>query len=193
MRLYHYATQRFNMLKTLEQQRQITEEEKAAAQQAEKWGVHVGAYYQHVSFLLEPAPLDIIGNVFPIDHPVWKHRNTLFEYVVDSRHVEPFAYSLVEAPEKTEIYYDDTLDTEAYYRRYRELIKKHGWNGKGSAALEKAAKPYLGKTRDLYLAVLDRPNYEDLKYKYAATVPHVMLYPETGLIQYESVRKVKVR
>ncbi len=193
MKLYHYAAQHFDALRTLEKQRPITAKEIQAGAEAMQSGIYPGPYYTHISFFVEPVPLDILSKIFPKEHASWFSGSRLYQYTIDAGHIGAFKYLVTETPEKSVLYYDDSLDTKAYYRRYLKQLHDLHHVGEGAAQLEKAVKPYLGKTRGFFEQIPQRPNYAELKLKYAATVPHVMLYPESGVIEYESVKKVVVK
>ena len=71
-----------------------------------------------------------------------------------------------------------------YHRHLNDRRRQVGEIGSGKRELEKAIKPYLGKTREAYM---NRPvqDEEDFQ-KYAAHVPHLMIYPEKGYVKVKS-------
>lgn len=198
MLLYHYANDKFTTLLTKEKQNLVKPEERKKEEQAyidfyKLYGYkRPGYYFEHISFFFEPIPLDIIASIFPKDHPVWFSGNELYQYEIDTSKIGHFTYEIVEYPEKTNIYYDDTLTDKEYFKLIKEAVIKNNYIGKNSQ-IEEASKHLIGLTRSYYDQLKDRPNYEEIKYKYAATVPHVMLYPYLGKIKPESVTKVRVK
>lgn len=192
MLIYHYSKEKYDKLLTLEKQRNITPEERVKAMKAMVQGDHAGMYFEHISFFIDPLPLDVIAGIFGGMHPVWQTGTNLFQYVVETSLLPRFKYEVVESPEKTELYYDDNISTEEYYRRLKQLNKEKGYVGNGSTALTTACKPLVGRTREFYQQLSNRSNFDELKNKYAATVPHLMLYPDSGIIHYKNVSIVKI-
>lgn len=198
MLLYHYSKEKHPLLLTLEKQNKITkeerkQEEKNFVEECKKHGyIRPGYYFEHISFFFEPPPLDIISNIFPKDHPVWKKNNTLYEYIVDSRTINSFKYEVAEFPEKTKIYYDDKISDKNYHKLIKDIIISNNYIGKNSEELEVASEKFLNNTRSFFEQIKEQPNYDEIKYKYAATVPHVMLYPILGTIKPKSISQVKV-
>lgn len=197
MKLYHYSAHHYEVLKTLEKQRPLTKEELEEGARSVKWGAPL-PYYSHISFFFESVPLDILSSIFPKDHSVWFKGSRLYEYTVDAAKIGHFQYAVVESPEKTELYYDESLSIEEYHRQINAVKKKFHYAGHSLAELQQAAKHLEGLTRECFLALPSRPNWskkgkDSIQYKYAATVPHVMLYPESGIVEYQSVKKVTVK
>lgn len=180
MLLYHYSKEQYDHLLTREAQglKSSVQEEKS--------------YSKHISFFFERPPLDIIGDIFGDGHHTWVNGNKLYEYIVDTSDIGKFEYSIVEFPEKTAILYDTSLTDAQYYSQIEKVTKEKGYKGSGSRDLEKAVHPLLGTTRAAYANMRRHPNFEELKKKYAATVPHVMIYPKSGQIDYRRVSQVTV-
>jgi len=198
MFLYHYANNKFNTLLTKEKQNLVIPEERKKEEKA--YMAHYklfkykkpGYYFEHISFFFEPICLDIIAEIFPSDHSVWFSGNELYQYTVDTAKIGHFSYEIVEFPEKSTIYYDNTINDKEYHKLYKDIVIKNNYVGK-NFEIEKASKHLIGLTRTYFEQFKNRPNYEEHKYKYAATVPHVMLYPYLGKIKPESVTKVQVK
>jgi len=197
MKLYHYSAHHYDVLKTLEKQRPLSKEEIEEGARSVKWGAPL-PYYAHISFFFEPVPLDILSSIFPKDHHTWFKGSRLYEYIVDPSTIDHFQYAVVETPEKTELFYDESIGVAEYYRRLNELNKKFGYTGHSLAGLKQAVQRLEGTTRSSFLLLQTRPNWDkeekdSIQYKYASTVPHVMLYPASGFVEYESVKKVVVK
>lgn len=198
MLLYHYAKERHPILLTKEKQNTVTPEDRKNAEKEyiehfKKTGYkRPGYYFEHISFFFEPVPLEIMSTIFPRNHSIWTRGNMIFEHVVDSTKIKLFDFEVVEFPEKTEIYYDDSLTDKEYFNKLKQAIKENGYIGKNNEALESVSRKFLGHTEEYFKAIKDRPNYKDIKEKYAATVPHVMLYPHIGKIPVRSIQLVKV-
>lgn len=192
MKLFHYAKQSFSELRTLERQRPLSEKERKEASDVIISG-KPGFYFQHISFFIEPVPLDLLGSIFGNSHHTWYPGSELFQYTVESSKLGSFKYEVVESPEKTELYYDDDLTTDAYVKAHRELLVRLNYVGDSNAKLIAATRHLMGTTRAAFQQLPKRPNWSDIKNKYAPTVAHVMVYPASGIIQYESVSKVIVK
>lgn len=201
MKLYHYAAQQFESLKTLEKQGKVTQEARQKALEAsrrfkELFGVtSPGYYFQHISFFFEKIPLDI-AKYFPKDHPVWKKGNTLFEYEVESKSLKSFDYEIVEFPEKRALYLDESVSDEDYHKAMRELYAKTPYVGFGNTEMESVchAKGLTGILADSYKQLSEIPGFaeSDNRYKYAPLVTHVMIYPNGGAVKLSSVKKIKL-
>ena len=190
MNLYHYSTQRFDVLKTKRKQGILTKQEIKSAERLAENQSSVGAYCDHISFFFERLPLDIQGSVYGKDHPVWFPGNKLFEYELPLVGLPDFDYEVVETPKKTELYYDESLTIPVYKEKLRLLNQKEGYRGNGHKELIKALRPLEGLTRECVAKANSYPNWDEIKYKYAANVPHVMIYPVGGIIHFHKVQKV---
>ena len=199
MLLFHYSKEKYNTLLTLEKQRVITKEEREKEERefveySKKAGyMRPGYYFEHISFFFEPPPLDIMSTIFPADHSAWCKGAVLYEHVIDTNDLKGFQYEVVESPEKTNIYYDDDLTIPQYYRLLKQLNENNKYIGKSNKDLEEIGQRFIGTTTEFFKQIKDRPNYDEIKYKYAATVPHVMLYPHLGQIKPKKISKVKVQ
>ncbi len=190
MNLYHYSSQLLDVLKTKREQNVLTPKQIEEAERQAKIGKLVGAYCDHISFFFERIPLDIQSAIYGNDHPVWFQGNKLYEYEVPVLGLPDFKYDIVETPKKTALYYDESLTIPAYRRKLEALIKAEGYQGKGATELIKALKPLIGTTRECVAKANSYPNWEQIKNKYAANVPHVMIYPTGGLVRFANVRQI---
>lgn len=189
MLLYHYGQPGYTALKTLESQRTITQKEKQEAKKANEFRRNVppGFYYQHISFLFDPIKPDHWKH-FKRDHPVWRKGVELTEYTVDTKQIGNFKWQIVETPEINDAKYDDTLSEEDFWDLYVR-INRAKYLGSGSRSLEQRSREFVGQqTKYLKLAYQLNPDSS----RYAADVPHVMLYPEDGMVLFESSRTVKL-
>lgn len=189
MILYHYSNELYPRLETKEYRGEKIKDYKPASD-LDKF---LGNYNQHISFFLDPIPTSIMGKIYGKEHHTWFPGNVLYQYEIDSSTIGNFRYYLVETPEKLKLFYDDTLTDEEYYIKYHKVIKDHLLIGSGNDSLERASKPYLGKTRSSIENVNKVSNWDSIKNKYAAAVTHLMLYPASGIINYSSYNKVKIK
>lgn len=200
MQLFHYSVERYGTLKTKEKQGTVTEEDRQKAIQEHrdyynKMGIdRPGFYFEHISFFFERPPLERMSKVFPSGHDFWFKGNRVFEHIVDSSSIGSFAFEIVEFPEKYDLYYNDNIDTATYIVKLKEATESLGYIGKGNKALELAVEnnKLLNKTGYYYDLLKSRPNFDKIKNKYAATVPHVMLYPSTGIVRPFKIQQVVI-
>lgn len=180
MLIYHYSYKAFDTLKTLK------------AQGRSKDISSIKDYDEHISFFLEPIPHEFMGTVFGPTHPVWFPGSMLIEHTVLVKDIGEFRYRLVESPEKTAMYYDTTITVEQYHTRLKKLIAQHKYEGTNPKDLEALQNRFKGVLRESFALLPSRSNFEEIREKYAATVPHVMLYPKTGLVPVTSHKTVRI-
>lgn len=193
MKLYHYSQKKYDDLRTLEKQRPISAHEKHKALNEAVGSNKPGFYYEHISFFFDPIPYDILGKIYGKEHSIWHPGNQIFEYTTTVDALGRFKYEIVEFPEKIKIFYDESLSLSQYKKQLRELIAEHQYIGEGKQDFIKASRPLVGTTRSSFLKVKSYPNWEQIRNKYAACVPHVMTYPEKGIVKYQSVREVTIK
>lgn len=198
MLLYHYSKEKRPMLLTLERQNKVSaservKEEKEYVKACKLYGyIRPGYYFEHISFFFERPPLENMSSFYGPGHQVWYKGNELYEHVVDSSKIGSFLYEIVESPEKTEIYYNNSLSDKEYFERLGSLMNKNLYVGKNNALLEEALKPLLGTTEEYFKLLKTRSNFEEIRNKYAATVPHLMVYPIVGQIKPSTITKVTI-
>lgn len=180
MLIYHYAAQPFDVLKTLEAQGKTNNIPS------------IPDYNQHISFFLEPIPFDFMGTVFGPKHHTWFPGSTVYEHTVLVKDITGFRYRIVESPEKTLLYYDDTISDNEYHALLAKLIKENHYEGRDPQVFEKIQRKLKGTVREGYAKLSTRPNFAEIRDKYAATVPHVMLYPDKGVTPVKSHRQLKI-
>ena len=73
-----------------------------------------------------------------------------------------------------------------------EIIAIKKYYGESKQDFEKVVKLFKDKTQYYFEQAKDHPMFETFKQKYAACVPHVMVYPETGIVVPSNVKKVRV-
>jgi len=198
MKLYHYAAQKHEVLKTVEVRSKISKTKQADAFEDMKIHKDPGTYLQHISFFLESVPLDVVGRVFGKDHPFWYPGHDIFEHVVSLDRMSDFKYRIVESPLANKMFYDtdwdelDDNDKLVFFRKLAEAQKAAGEIGKGASQFHNAAIKLIGSTRRAFEELPKQPNWDEIKKQYAATVPHVMLYPEGGEVKVDEIHEVKI-
>jgi len=196
-RVYHYSKSLYPQLKPIVLQgpmdpaRKKTMDERSA-----KWKLP-GPYYDHVSFLLEPAPVDILGSLFPADHHSWATGTKLYQYDVDVARINLYAWEIVETPADTWIFdHTSWIDTDwgnsllsGVLKHYKLLTNSRGTDLNELLKELKTFKP--GFTREAYLELAKRKDFDEIKHMYAPTVPHVMIYTKEP-IPITAVKRVTV-
>jgi len=191
MLLFHYATHPYNPLRTRRLQQPLSDEDIRRGEFSAKRCSDPAPYYDHISFFLEPVPLDIIGDIFkPYNHPFWHNGNRIYEHIVEHSQLPKFDYVIVETEfdrlHADKNWYDGIRDTPSAVEHYfAEAAKKKirlGERGSNHVAFERGARAFIGGLRQAYI---NAPSVNDASamLKYAASVPHVMLYPVGGTVK----------
>jgi len=200
MKLYHYSKELFDILKTRRKQGVCTKEEiEEGAAKATKFSM-VGPYYDHISFYMDRPPLDILPKIFKGKHDFWINGNRIHEYIVDVDSLEKnILFYMTETPAKVKhmdtVEWPDDPTDEFLIKYFAEGLKqalKLGEVGRGREELKKQILKYVGKTRDYYIQASHRKDFDENIQKYAACVPHLMLYPSSGTIDIVSVSDLVV-
>lgn len=189
MKLYHYGAAGYKELKTLEAQRRITtkEKEEALRMRESRHNIPPDLYFRHVSFFFEPVESDH-WRFYSKDHHFWRKGSVITEYIVETRELE-FSWMIVELPEITQAIYDASISDEEFDKLYVEVYRS-GYVGSGTKSLEKKSKVFQGKLRQYsQLAFEKNPN----SLKYAAGIPHVMIYPKDKVIPLESHSTIRMK
>lgn len=177
MLLYHYNTNLFKDIRSL-------------ALQEGRNNIEPSRIYNHsVSFLFEPIPLDI-ASILKGRGKEWRKGMRLVEYEVDVNALEAnILFHITESPEKTKLLYETQDWSKAkghpeivkqYLREVTELEKDLGYYGQGKNNLIKGINRIPKGIRRYYteaVKLCDRENETAVYDKYAALVPHVMVYP----------------
>lgn len=180
--LYHYSEALFDSLKTREKQG-LGNQEKIPGLDAN--------YNKHISFFIEPIPLDILPSIHHNEHPFYVAGKEVYEYRIPTINLGIMEYRLVESPEKTKARYDTSIDDDAYFELMDKVNAANKYNGDKINDLEKLIDKFEGTTRNYFIKIPTYPDYEKMKTKYAPCVPHFMVYPKSGIVRYSSVTKKK--
>lgn len=199
MQLYHYSTTEYPEL--LSRTAQGIQEEKRDAHK------HTGYHYNDsISLFFEPIPLNL-PTILHHEHKFWKSGAELYQHVVDSNALPvDILFRIVETPDITELLYTQDWDKikqlnekegEALKQKYLKEIKdrknKMGYDDKGRIAFVRLARMFNRGIRNFYAEMyrLNKKYPDDgLMDKYAATVPHAMIYPGTTPIRVHKVEKI---
>ena len=197
MKLYHYSKDKYEILMNKIKQGKFTEKELKEQIEYTKETNSPGTYLEHISFFFDPAPLHLLGLIFGKGHHTWFDGNKLYEYIIDVDSLGDIPYNVVETPLCLKLL-DNTewVDTYEFFIKYQKnkykLQRANGEIGNTLDKLKHQITLFQGKTSQYYLAAKQRLDAKDNFDKYAACVPHVMLYPNNGTIAIESINKVTV-
>lgn len=196
MILYHYSINKYETLKSLIAQRMP----KKSQSNGDEF-----AYDRSLSFFLEPIPLDI-AEIYFHRHEFWKSGLELYQYQIHLNALpKNIAFVLTETPKKTRLLYTvqdwDKVKTDpslkdVYVKQIHEMEVKSGYRGHGINNLVIACKPFLHGIRKnmVYAAKLATQYPDDGGFeKYAACVPHLMVYPGYKEVSYTKVEKIKLK
>ena len=218
MKFYHYATSEFDDLRSrvaqgkgklfiMDRKPELLENLEGSLVKLldkvdfrDEW-----SYDRSISLFIAPLPLDI-ANIYGGLHELWKSGEQFVEYELDLDNIPAgCAWRLVESPEKTKLLYE-TQDWEAvkddksliakYVKEIRAKEERMGYIGHGRESLEKVVKKFNKRTREYmekaYKIALGYPEDGGFK-KYAASVPHIMIYPGHKPVEYETNKLITLK
>jgi hypothetical protein len=197
--IYHYSKEKYSSLLTRRKAGTLSREELAQADADAKKYYSVGSYNDQISFFFDRPPIDILPTLYKGQNDFWKEGNEVYEYTVPveglGKHIKYFTTETPEAVklmDRTDWSDESDENTVAYYKKKRELLERLGHIGVGMDGLKREIDKFEGKTRYYYLAASKRYDFDDNIKKYAANVPHLMLYPPSGEIHFTKVVKLVI-
>lgn len=195
--LYHYNVRKFDELLTKELQGTLSKEEKEKEASWSKFKEMPGPYYESLSFLLEPAPVEYIGSSFHKHHHTWAKGNKLIEHEIDLDDIDLYGWVIAEAP-VTMFFVDNipmsdlTIYKKIYFKSVALGRKLFNEMGDDVKSLKKALKNIPpGTTEEAFSKFPKYKNYEEIKDTYAATVPHLIVYTKKA-IPVHKTKKVTI-
>ena len=198
MNIYHYSKELYDILKTRAKSGAADDKEILEQIEWNKKTDTAGLYSEHISFFFDPLPLSLLANIFGEGHHTWFKGNELYEYIINVDSLDKdIVYDIVETPlainllDKTEWVNTDEFLFE-YKRNLNKLKRQSGEIGNNLSGLKSQISKYKGKTKNFYIAASERIDFKDNFNKYAANVPHVMVYPKSGTVNIELINQVIV-
>lgn len=203
MFLYHYSTEIHRELLSKAVNGSLTPVQiKLARLEARDEGFEKWAYCDHISFFFEPIPSNLLPKLFK-DHPFWVKGKKLYEHVVNASEFPlKIPYHVVESKKKTELYDKFSLDNNwveddpVLLQKWMILEdqKVRQWKEKGDSKAEllKQIAAHQGTIRHAYQEAVQRDDFEWNKTKYAANVPHLMLYPPEGRVKVSCIKSLRL-
>jgi len=199
--LYHYSKDFYpNLLTRRKSGKADAAEIKRAEESAKRLGLE-GPYVDHISFFFDPIPADILPGLYGPDHAAWFKGNKLYEYVVDVDSLQrDLLYRVVESERKTAFMdkfvkdhnwvEDDPVLLMKYLKEIDALQRKWGELGRDWPEFKKQILQNQGKTRAAFIRASQREDFQEGRQRYATNVPHLMVYPTPGVIDYAEVNTV---
>lgn len=198
MYLYHYNKVRFSVLLSLRKQGNLSASELRESEQRAKDQYSPAPYIDNISFFIDPIPTMQIGKIYPKDHKVWVDGNQLYEHIVDVSKLEHnILFSLVESTtdsDEVDATDDDAVFDRVWYKNKSDRKLRTGETGRGLDKLIKQIEKYQ-RTLPKKLVEASRRKYfndPDVSSKYAAFVPHLMLYPSRGVIPVIAANLIEI-
>ena len=204
LKLYHYSSLLYPTLLTKRKSGAASKEEiKQAERRASGKGPDMKPYVDHISFFFDPIPSVMLSRIFGTNHQVWFTGSKLYEYTVTVDSLsDDFSFEVVESAQRTKLLdvfsekHDWVNDNPATLKLWEahEIKHKLQWGeiGRGKQALKVQMLGTDGDLGKAFLSAYNRPDFEDGRFKYAANVPHVMIYPSSGEIQYTAVERLTI-
>lgn len=196
MKLYHYSTEKLQSIKTKGAQGKLSKLEMREAKRIADLMEDVGPYYAHISFFFDPIPRNI-AEIFGKGHDFWFDGNVIYEHVVDAEELIPFKWHMMEMRE-TMAFADTMTWGEGVSREQRRLqireLNRHdkakGYVGDSLESLENLIEELDIVTAEAFIAERKRDKDRESFQQYAAGVPHLMVYPEAGLVKPRRIEKL---
>ena len=187
--LFHYSDKLFHHIKSLRAQGHLTPVQIREAEKLAK-GTILPPYIDNISFFIDPLHLSAMPGYYDDKHTFYKHGKELFEYEVDTADLGELTYHLVESPEKTAMLYDPSVDDAEFYAKMDEYNKSLKYIGNNVNDLDEVINKFKGTIDGYFHKVRSYPDFEKNLTKYAACVPHLMIYPKSGVVKYRQIHSV---
>lgn len=199
MLLYHYSKERYDVLKTRRLSHTFSASELVKIKKRTEFTSSVGMYIDHISFFFDPIPSALLGDIFDKDHSAWFPGSKLYEYVIDSKELSNLvAYDVVETPEELVVFDrvdwpdNDPAFARQYFRDRARRTRHNRTNGTRYLDLLEQIRKYQGTTKEHYRKAVLRDDWYENRLKYAANVPHLMVYPKGGEVSYFEIRELTI-
>lgn len=186
--LYHYSTQMLTKISTTRKIGKVSSDVISLAESRANSMGDIGCYLDHISFFLEPIPIDILPKLFKGEHPFYKPGAKIVEHVVAIKFDDDIKWSLQETPDINS--FSDQWDwnnvdadkRRLYIRKINKEMSRLDLQGHDTSKMFNAIRPYIGRTRDYFIKARSSKWANDTATQYAAEVPHLMIYPKDGIM-----------
>lgn len=180
---YHYSKEQYDVLKSHVLQGKVKRDNNPTQ------------YGKNISLFFEPIPLHL-PEILHNSHEFWKSGNSVWCHEIDSRDLPiNILYKITESPEKVNLLYNKQDWTKAegneeltnqYISEIHQMEEKLKYIGKGRGEFLRISERFRSGIEGYYKAMyeLHLKNPDDkLIEKYAACVPHAMIYPDMAPVR----------
>lgn len=203
--IYHYSIKKYKSLLTVNERNNlnlIDKNEYNKLLEYQNSRGFVPSYLDHISFLIDPLPVDLIVKNFKDSNNKLYTSDSCYEYSINiSSLLNNLNYwRVVENPINnffnSYLWIDmDYPGKDILFFGTRDLLNNIFKNeGSEFSNFVNTLKKYKGVTRDAYIKLINSSDFKTYKElgMYAPTVPHLMIYPKVGEIKYSSIRKIQI-
>jgi hypothetical protein len=204
--IYHYSLQKYPNLLTLnEQYNQGVVNETLYKEALNYQNKHQfqPSYLEHISFLFDKLPIDLIISNFKDSNNALYTSSFCYEYEIDINSLSNNLnyWRVVENPInvffRNYLWIDSNfLGKDLLFFGTRNLLNIIVSNeGSNFSKFKSVINKYKDSTRTGYLRLINDPDFNIFKKRgmYAPLVPHLMLFPITGIIKYSNVKRVELK
>ena len=198
--IYHYSTELYENLLTREEQNKrglnvLSQEDKIDQDNKAKFRSRKYPYYKELSFMIDKLPFDIIlKGGFDPDHKVYKSGNAVYCYYVDVEKLPKMYWQLIESPVDSfmsKIFFINVNWYKKIFFRIKSLLKQiQRYETDDMDRLNIVIDKFKGTYPSSYTKWINSKEFEKQKHMYAASIPHIQLYPSNGEIKFDKVEKL---
>lgn len=199
--IYHYSNKLFDTILTKEQQSKaginslskevINKEDDRARFRSSKY-----PRYNETSFMIDELPFDVILNSrFDPNHTVYKKGATIYCYEINVLNLPQMHWRLTESPTDTFIrhfWIENEFYKRIFFKMKNWLKIIEGNENEDLSKLIKTVRKYKGSYNRYFKRWVNSKSFINESNMYAATIPHIQLYPVDGIIEFEKVTKINL-
>lgn len=200
--LYHYSSLPLDVLKTKRLSGLSKEEIISAENKSKSLGLEA-PYIDHISFFFDPIPSKLLPTIFNQGHGFWFKGNKIYEHVIDPNQFEDdVLYRVVESRRKTEFMdnfvlehnwiTDDPVLLKKYLKELTLLQTRWKELGRSKRDLINQIRLNKGGLDAAFRSARLREDFSENSAKYAANVPHLMLYPKAGTAVVSEINSLTI-
>lgn len=200
MKLYHYSTNRYDVLESLNARGMVKQGHSKNSDKSDPF-----AYNKHISFFLEPIPEDI-ASILKHEHKFWKSGTVLMEHVISLDAIpRDVHYKLVESYEHTDMIFNkqqwERVEHEpklrtVYLKELSDMEQRLNYTGNSLDQMKKGLQNFKHNIRkdyeNLYRLSKAYPESNMLA-KYAASVPHLMIYLDRVRLKVDAINERRLK
>ena len=200
--LYHYSTERFEEIITREEQSKrgfniLSDQEKKDLDKKANYRSSKHPYYKELSFMIDRLPFDIILSAnFSTNHKVYRKGNLIYEYKIRLEDLPQMYWQIVESPTDNLLsklpWFENNLYKKSFFKIKSLLKKLQKYESNDMERLKEVVEEFEGTYPMYYKKWINSKKFNYQKNMYAASIPHVQLYPLSGNIKIDNVQKINL-